>query len=82
MARDGLARLRGDPDANRTHRVAILATFRRTGVTLGEAVNAYAQLTGDGITGLPVEMNLVADRLTRAGACVVLEPDQHHRPGS
>jgi hypothetical protein len=80
IALDGLALLRADPLANRPKRVAILAVFRRAGMTLGEAVNAYAQLTGEGITGLPVELRLIADRLTNAGAVVVLDTVGHHRP--
>lgn len=82
IARDGLARLRADPLTNRPHRVKILTVFRRSGMTLGEAVDAYARLTGDGITDTPVEMHLLANRLAHAGASALLEPDEHHRPGS
>jgi hypothetical protein len=81
IARDGLARLWADPLADRLRRVDILAVFRRGGMTLGEAVAAYAQLTGDGITGLPVELQLLANRLTHVGA-VVVSADEHHRPAS
>jgi hypothetical protein len=82
VARDGLARLRGDPFVNRPQRVAILAVLRRDGMTIGEAVDAFGQLTGAGITGLPVEMRLLADRLTAAGAVVVLYADQPRPPAS
>jgi hypothetical protein len=82
IARDGLSRLRADPVANRPRRVAILAVLRREGMTLGEAVAAYARLTSAGITGLPMELRLLANRLTRAGAVAILDTDEHHRPTS
>ena len=78
VAREGLSVLRGDPSVNRSQRVAILAVFRRNGMALAEATDAYDRLTGEGITGLPVELRLLAERLTDAGALVVTDTDAPH----
>jgi hypothetical protein len=80
LDRDGLALLRADPLANRSQRVAILTVFRRSGMTLGEAADAYIRLTSEGITGLPLGLRLLANRLTGAGAVVVLDTVEQHQP--
>ncbi|MEV0570751.1 hypothetical protein [Dactylosporangium sp. NPDC050588] len=70
IARVGLVRVHADPEVNRPVRVRLLAVFRRDGMTIAEAVDAYARLTGDGITGTPAETQLLADRLAAAGGTV------------
>ncbi|MFC4040199.1 hypothetical protein ACFO1B_17350 [Dactylosporangium siamense] len=73
IAEFGLARLRADPEVNRPLRVRLLAVLRRDGLTLAAAAGAYALLTGDGLTGTPVEMELLGKRLTAAGGTVTVE---------
>ncbi|TWG28083.1 hypothetical protein FHX75_111234 [Micromonospora palomenae] len=74
IARVGLVRLQADPAASGRLRVRLLAAFRKGGATISEAAGAYTALTGLGITGTPSEMKLLADRLTAAGATVLLTP--------
>jgi hypothetical protein len=73
IARDGLVRLRGDPAVNNPLRVRLLRVFRRYGVSISEASDAYARLTGAGITGTSAEMDLLARRLAAAGAVTELD---------
>lgn len=77
IARVGLARLRADPEVNRALRLRALALFRRQGATVIGAADAYAVLTGEGLTGSPAEMAVLAARLTAAGLlglrCVVAD---------
>ncbi|GAA1557615.1 hypothetical protein GCM10009827_093180 [Dactylosporangium maewongense] len=70
IARVGLARVHADPEVNRPVRVRLLAVFRRDGMTIAEAVDAYARLTGDGIIDTPAVTQLLADRLAAAGGAV------------
>ncbi|MGI5175610.1 hypothetical protein ACQEVZ_04665 [Dactylosporangium sp. CA-152071] len=70
IARVGLARVHADPEVNRPVRVRLLAVFRRDGMTIAEAVDAYARLTRDGITDTPAVTQLLADRLAAAGGAV------------
>ncbi|MEV4134966.1 hypothetical protein AB0J72_22665 [Dactylosporangium sp. NPDC049742] len=70
VARVGLARVHADPEVNRPLRARLLVVFRRYGMTIAEAVDAYARLTGDGVTGTPAETQLLADRLAAAGGTV------------
>jgi hypothetical protein len=76
IARVGLARLHADPDDSRAVRLKLLAVFRRRGATLVEAAEAYADLTGPGLTGTPAEMMVLSDQLTAVGASVSLRPDR------
>jgi hypothetical protein len=73
IARDGLARLRGDPEVNNPLRVRLLMVFRRYGVSISEASATYARLTGAGITGTSAEMDLLGRRLAAAGAVIELD---------
>jgi hypothetical protein len=73
VARDGLARLRGDPEVNNPLRVRLLKVFRQYGVSISEASDAYARLTDAGVTGTSAEMCLLARRLAAAGAVTELD---------
>jgi hypothetical protein len=73
LARDGVARLTVDAGANR---VAVLRVLRRDGRTLDAAADAYARLTGDGLTGTGAELRLLAGRLEAAGARVTVARDR------
>jgi hypothetical protein len=75
LAHTGPTRLHADATVNDPLRVRLFAVFRRYGVSLTEARDAYTQLTSEGITGTPAEMHLLATRLTEAGATVTLERD-------
>ncbi|MDH6466414.1 hypothetical protein M2302_006622 [Micromonospora sp. A200] len=79
IARVGLVRLQADPAASGRLRVRLLAAFRKGGATISDAAGAYTALTGLGITGTPSEMRLLADRLTAAGATVLLTPQVNGR---
>jgi hypothetical protein len=74
VARVGLTRLHVDPDKNRDLRLRSLAVFRRRGATITEVADAYAALTGHGLTGTPAEMSVLAEQLTAEGVQVVLQP--------
>ncbi|MEV4135002.1 hypothetical protein AB0J72_22850 [Dactylosporangium sp. NPDC049742] len=67
IARVGLTRLRADPEVNRTLRLRALALFRQQGATVVGAADTYTELTGEGLTGSPAEMAVLAARLTAAG---------------
>jgi hypothetical protein len=74
VTRVGLMRLHVDPDKNRDLRPRSLAVFRRRGATITEVADAYAALTGHGLTGTPAEMPVLAEQLTAEGLQVVLQP--------
>lgn len=74
VARVGLTRLQVDPDKNRDLRRRSLAVFRRRGATITEVAEAYAALTGPGLTGTPAEMSVLAEQLTAEGVQVALQP--------
>ncbi|WP_433200625.1 hypothetical protein ACQP00_29110 [Dactylosporangium sp. CS-047395] len=76
VAQVGLTRLHADPDENRALRLRSLAVFRRRGATIHEVADAYAALTGPGLTGTPAEMSVLAEHLTAEGVRVTLQP--HH----
>ncbi|WP_433063729.1 hypothetical protein [Dactylosporangium sp. CS-033363] len=73
LARVGLTRLRADPGENRDRRRRTLTVFRRQGATIAEVADAYAALTGPGLTGTPAEMTVLAEHLTAEGVQVTLE---------
>ncbi|WP_327000985.1 hypothetical protein OHA72_38460 [Dactylosporangium sp. NBC_01737] len=50
--------------------------FRKRGVTIAETARAYADFAGDGLTGTPAEMSVLADRLAAAGVAVALLPER------
>ncbi|WP_432825171.1 hypothetical protein [Dactylosporangium sp. CA-092794] len=72
VARVGLTRLHVDPDENRELRLRSLAVLRRRGATIADVADAYAALTGHGLTGTPAEMAILAKQLTAAGVQVTL----------
>ncbi|WP_377475778.1 hypothetical protein [Plantactinospora endophytica] len=79
IARAGSVRLRVEPVAARPLRVRLLGVFRGQGATIGEASSAITALSTTGILGTPAEMELLAQRLTAAGASVSLEPQARSR---
>ncbi|WP_433553418.1 hypothetical protein ACQP08_09290 [Micromonospora zamorensis] len=73
LDRDGVVRVRVDPESGRTLRVPILRVLRRYGATLEEAADTFTHLTGAGITGAAAEMRLLAARLDTINAAVQLD---------
>jgi hypothetical protein len=74
LNRDGIARLRVDPDSGRSLRLPILQVLRRYGATLSEASDTYTRVTGVGVAGTPTEMRLLSRRLNTIGATTQLDP--------
>jgi hypothetical protein len=74
IARVGLVRLQADPTTSRPLRRRLLALFRKNGAAIGETAEAYARLTGAGLSGTPAEMQLLANQLATEGATVTLKP--------
>jgi hypothetical protein len=73
LDRDGIARVRVDPESAYALRVPILRVLRRYGATLEEAADTFMRLTGGGLTGTQAEMRLLADRLEATNAVVQLD---------
>jgi hypothetical protein len=49
-----------------------LTVFRKRGVTIAETARASADFAGEGLTGTPAEMAVLADQLAAAGVAVTL----------
>ncbi|WP_432825169.1 hypothetical protein [Dactylosporangium sp. CA-092794] len=73
LARDGVARVRIDPESARALRVPILRVLRRYGATVDEAADTFRRLAGAGLTGTQAEMRLLADRLDAVNAATRLD---------
>lgn len=73
LARDGVARVRVNPESARALRVPILRVLRRNGATLEEATDTFKRLTGTGLTGTQAEMRLLANRLDAINAATRLD---------
>jgi hypothetical protein len=74
LDRDGIGRLRVDPDSGRPLRLAILRVLRRYGATLAEASDTYTRLIGPGVIGTRAEVLLLANRLNTTGVKTQLNP--------
>jgi hypothetical protein len=72
----GVARVRIDPESARALRVPVLRMLRRYGAGLDQAAETFTRLTGDGLTGTPAEMRLLAGRLDAVNAATRVD-----RPG-
>lgn len=70
----GMTTIRADLEAGRPFRTRLISVFRKSGATIAESVKSYQTLTGAGLTGTPTEMELLAARLTRAGAFITRSP--------
>jgi|tagenome__1003787_1003787.scaffolds.fasta_scaffold20839960_2 hypothetical protein len=68
LDRDGVARVRVNPESGYALRVSILRVLRRYGATLEEAADTFTRLTGAGLTGTRAEIRLLADRLDTIAA--------------
>jgi hypothetical protein len=68
LDRDGVARVRVDPQSGHALRVPILRLLRRYGATVAEAADTFTRLTGAGLTGTKAEMRLIANRLETINA--------------